>query len=36
LAHTSIKDVWKWALEHWNPQALAGRTAVALSAKGDT
>lgn len=36
LAHTSIKDVWKWALEHWNPQALAGRTEVALSAKGDT
>ena len=26
LAHSSIKDVWKWALAHWNPQALAGKT----------
>ena len=28
LAHSSIKDVWNWALEHWNPQALAGKTEV--------
>jgi glutamyl-Q tRNA(Asp) synthetase len=25
LAHSSIKDVWKWAFAHWSPQALAGR-----------
>jgi glutamyl-Q tRNA(Asp) synthetase len=36
LAHSSIKDVWKWALEHWNPQALAGKAQVLLSAPGDT
>jgi glutamyl-Q tRNA(Asp) synthetase len=32
LAHSSIKEVWKWAIGHWNPQALAGKTAVMLSA----
>ena len=36
LAHSSIKDVWKWALEHWNPQALAGKPAIRLSVPGDT
>jgi glutamyl-Q tRNA(Asp) synthetase len=36
LAHTSIKDVWKWALDHWNPQALVGRAEARLSAKGDS
>ena len=35
LAHASIKDVWHWALAHWNPQALAGNTEVPLSAGGD-
>jgi len=35
LAHSSIKDVWKWALEHWNPQALAGKGEARLSAQGD-
>jgi glutamyl-Q tRNA(Asp) synthetase len=35
LAHAPIKDVWKWAVAHWNPQALAGRTRVELSAVGD-
>jgi glutamyl-Q tRNA(Asp) synthetase len=35
LAHASIKDVWKWAVAHWNPQALAGRTRVELSAASD-
>ena len=25
--HSSIKDVWNWAIAHWNPQALAGKTA---------
>jgi glutamyl-Q tRNA(Asp) synthetase len=24
LALCSIKDVWKWAVAHWNPQALVG------------
>ena len=32
LAHSSIKEVWKWAIGHWNPQALAGKAAVMLSA----
>jgi glutamyl-Q tRNA(Asp) synthetase len=36
LAHGSIKDVWNWAVAHWRPQALAGRTRVELSAPGDT
>jgi len=35
LAYTSIKDVSKWAFAHWDPQALAGREKVALSASGD-
>jgi hypothetical protein len=25
LADASIKDVWNWAVAHWQPQALAGR-----------
>jgi glutamyl-Q tRNA(Asp) synthetase len=25
LAHSSIKEVWKWAIRHWNPRALAGK-----------
>jgi glutamyl-Q tRNA(Asp) synthetase len=36
LVHSSIKDVWKWALESWNPQALAGKAEVRLSAPGDS
>jgi len=32
LAHSSIKEVWKWALGHWDPRALAGKTAARLSA----
>jgi glutamyl-Q tRNA(Asp) synthetase len=35
LGDSSIKDVWKWAVAHWNPQALAGRQEVRLSAPGD-
>jgi glutamyl-Q tRNA(Asp) synthetase len=35
LAEAPIKDVWKWAVAHWRPQALAGRTEVRLSASGD-
>ena len=35
LARSSIKDVWNWALEHWNPQALAGTREVRLSPPGD-
>jgi|SRR5690349_2709705 len=32
LAHSSIKEVWKWAIRHWDPQALAGKADVYLSA----
>jgi glutamyl-Q tRNA(Asp) synthetase len=35
LAQASTKDVWKWAVAHWSPQALAGRTRVELSATSD-
>ena len=35
LARSSIKDVWKWAFAHWNPQALAGKTESRLSEAGD-
>jgi glutamyl-Q tRNA(Asp) synthetase len=36
LASGPIKDVWNWAVANWNPQALAGKTRVPLSAAGDT
>ena len=36
LADSSIKDVWNWAVAHWQPQALAGRSEVRLSAPGDS
>ena len=36
LAQSSVQDVWKWALAHWNPQALAGSASVRLSAPSDT
>ena len=36
LALAPIKDVWNWAVAHWNPQALAGRTRAPLSPPGDT
>lgn len=35
LARSSIKDVWKWAIAHWDPQALAGKDRVTLSVPGD-
>ena len=35
LAHSSIKEVWNWAIRHWNPRALAGKTTVMMSAHGD-
>ncbi|HET7810171.1 MAG TPA: tRNA glutamyl-Q(34) synthetase GluQRS [Steroidobacteraceae bacterium] len=35
LVHSSVEDVWKWAIAHWNPQALAGRSCAALSVPGD-
>ena len=35
LAHSSIKDVWNWAVAHWRPQALAGRNEIRLSVPGD-
>lgn len=36
LGFSPIKDVWNWALAHWNPQALAGQHQARLSAPGDT
>lgn len=35
LADSSNKDVWNWAVAHWNPQALAGMDRVSLSLPGD-
>ena len=35
LADASIKDVWKWAVAHWNPQALEGKHTVRVSVAGD-
>ena len=35
LAHSSIKDVWNWAVAHWQPQLLAGTREARLSAVGD-
>jgi glutamyl-Q tRNA(Asp) synthetase len=35
LARSSIKEVWKWALGHWDPQALAGKTTARLSSESD-
>lgn len=35
LVHSTVKDVWKWALEHWSPQALAGMMSKNLSVPGD-
>ena len=32
LAHSSIKEVWKWAIRHWDPRALAGKASLHLSA----
>ncbi|MFQ6005162.1 MAG: tRNA glutamyl-Q(34) synthetase GluQRS [Woeseia sp.] len=28
LAAGSLDDVWAWSIEHWNPGALVGRTAI--------
>jgi glutamyl-Q tRNA(Asp) synthetase len=36
LANAAVKDVWNWAVTHWNPQALAGRVRAPLSAAGDS
>ena len=30
LAHSSIKEVWEWAIAHWNPRALAGKAMPAV------
>jgi glutamyl-Q tRNA(Asp) synthetase len=35
LADSSTKDVWNWAVAHWDPQALAGKERVSLSVPGD-
>jgi glutamyl-Q tRNA(Asp) synthetase len=36
LSQGPIADVWKWAIANWNPQALAGKADVRLSAPGDS
>ena len=36
LARAPLKDVWNWAFANWNPQALAGKSEVRLSAAGDS
>ena len=36
LAHSTVKDVWKWAFAHWDPQALVGGNRRLLSAPGDS
>jgi glutamyl-Q tRNA(Asp) synthetase len=36
LARQPIKEVWKWAHAHWQPQSLAGKTETNLSAAGDS
>ena len=36
LPRFSVQDIWKWALAHWDPQALAGKTSARLSALRDT
>ena len=36
LAHSTVKDVWKWAFAHWDPQALVGGTRRLLSVPGDS
>jgi glutamyl-Q tRNA(Asp) synthetase len=36
LVRSSVQDLWKWALAHWNPQALVGSASTRLSAPGDT
>jgi glutamyl-Q tRNA(Asp) synthetase len=36
LLRASVEEVWKWAFEHWNPQALAGNSDVRLCAGGDS
>ena len=33
LADSSIKDVWNWAIRHWNPRALAGQADVRCPSK---
>lgn len=35
LARSSNKDVWKWALANWSPQALVGKATVRLSPPSD-
>ena len=35
LERSAVKDVWKWAISHWSPQALAGRSTLELSVASD-
>lgn len=36
LARADVPEIWKWAVTHWNPQALAGKTESKLSATRDS
>jgi glutamyl-Q tRNA(Asp) synthetase len=36
LGSAPVKEVWNWAVAHWDPQALAGKVRVSMSAAGDT
>jgi glutamyl-Q tRNA(Asp) synthetase len=36
LARAPVAEVWKWAFDHWNPQALVGKSDLRLSARGDS
>jgi glutamyl-Q tRNA(Asp) synthetase len=36
LGNESVREIWNWALAHWDPQALAGKARALLSAAGDT
>jgi glutamyl-Q tRNA(Asp) synthetase len=36
LGQSTVKDVWKWAFAHWDPQALVGGTRRLLSVPGDS
>jgi glutamyl-Q tRNA(Asp) synthetase len=36
LGLASVKDVWNWAVAHWRPQALEGKSRAPLSPTGDT
>jgi len=36
LGQASVREIWNWAREHWNPQALAAHARTSLSLPGDS